>query len=301
MTETTADTPAPPHKGWRRPRLGTAGLVLPPTLWLVVFFLVPVGISAAYSVGALSFFPGEAALSLDGWRDFLDGSAYLSLFWKSVKIALIVSVASILLAYPVAYYVALCAPKRKYVLLLLIIAPYFVSYFLRILAMKVILGDQGVINSFAYWTGLRPQDEPIPGLLYSQTTVVITLVFVFVPLVALPIFVSLENLDRRLLEAATDLGASRFTAFRRVTLPLSLPGVMAAFVFVFVPTLGEYFTPLLVGGTDGFLFGNSIADLYGPSLDWQTGSVLSLFLLAVIAVLMVGFARFISLRSVAAT
>lgn len=301
MTETTVDTPAPPRKGWRRPRLGTAGLVVPPTLWLVVFFLVPVGISAAYSVGALSFFPGEAALSLDGWRDFLDGSAYLSLFWKSVKIALIVSVASILLAYPVAYYIALCAPKRKYVLLLLIIAPYFVSYFLRILAMKVILGDQGVINSFAYWTGLRPQDEPIPGLLYSQTTVVITLVFVFVPLVALPIFVSLENLDRRLLEAATDLGASRFTAFRRVTLPLSLPGVMAAFVFVFVPTLGEYFTPLLVGGTDGFLFGNSIADLYGPSLDWQTGSVLSLFLLAVIAVLMVGFARFISLRSVAAT
>ena len=300
MTETTADTPAPPRKGWRRPRLGTAGLVVPPTLWLVVFFLVPVGISAAYSVGALSFFPGEAALSLDGWRDFLDGSAYLSLFWKSVKIALIVSVASILLAYPVAYYIALCAPKRKYVLLLLIIAPYFVSYFLRILAMKVILGDQGVINSFAYWTGLRPQDEPIPGLLYSQTTVVITLVFVFVPLVALPIFVSLENLDRRLLEAATDLGASRFTAFRRVTLPLSLPGVMAAFVFVFVPTLGEYFTPLLVGGTDGFLFGNSIADLYGPSLDWQTGSVLSLFLLAVIAVLMVMFARFISLRSVAA-
>ena len=300
MTETTADTPAPPRRGRRRLRLGTAGLVLPPTLWLVVFFLVPVGISAAYSVGALSFFPGEAALSLDGWRDFLDGSAYLSLFWKSVKIALIVSVASILLAYPVAYYVALCAPKRKYVLLLLIIAPYFVSYFLRILAMKVILGDQGVINSFAYWTGLRPQDEPIPGLLYSQTTVVITLVFVFVPLVALPIFVSLENLDRRLLEAATDLGASRFTAFRRVTLPLSLPGVMAAFVFVFVPTLGEYFTPLLVGGTDGFLFGNSIADLYGPSLDWQTGSVLSLFLLAVIAVLMMGFARFISLRSVAA-
>jgi len=300
VTETTADTPAPPRKGWRRPRLGTAGLVVPPTLWLVVFFLVPVGISAAYSVGALSFFPGEAALSLDGWRDFLDGSAYLSLFWKSVKIALIVSVASILLAYPVAYYIALCAPKRKYVLLLLIIAPYFVSYFLRILAMKVILGDQGVINSFAYWTGLRPQDEPIPGLLYSQTTVVITLVFVFVPLVALPIFVSLENLDRRLLEAATDLGASRFTAFRRVTLPLSLPGVMAAFVFVFVPTLGEYFTPLLVGGTDGFLFGNSIADLYGPSLDWQTGSVLSLFLLAVIAVLMVMFARFISLRSVAA-
>jgi spermidine/putrescine transport system permease protein len=296
---TTAATPPPP--GRRRPRLGTLGLVGPPTLWLVVFFLVPVMIAGAYSLGALSFFPGEAALSLNGWKDFLDGSAYLDLFWqRTLKVAVLVSLFSVLLAYPVAYYIALCAPKRKYVLLLLIIAPYFVSYFLRILAMKVILGDQGVINSFAYWTGLRDQDQPIPGLLYSQTAVIITLVFVFVPLVALPIFVSLENLDRRLLEAATDLGASRFTAFRRVTLPLSMPGVVAGFVFVFVPTLGEYFTPLLVGGTDGYLFGNAIQDLYGPSLDWQTGSVLSLFLLLAIAVVMAAFARFLSLRSVAA-
>lgn len=289
-----------PTRGRRLPRLPAAlALVGPATLWLVLFFAVPVGIAAAYSVGALSFFPGEDILSLGAWLDFLDGSAYLGLFWKSTKVALIVSVASILLAYPVAYFIALCAPRRKYVWLLLIIAPFFVSYFLRLLAMKVILGDQGVINSFAYWAGLRPDGEPIPGLIYSQTAVIVTLVFVFVPLVALPIFVALENLDRALLEAATDLGASRLTAFRRVTLPLSLPGVIAAFVFVFVPTLGEYFTPLLVGGTDGFLYGNAIADLYGPSLDWQMGSVLSLFLLMAIGVVMAVTARFLSLRAVA--
>jgi spermidine/putrescine transport system permease protein len=298
VTDLTPEAPAPPRRRRRGPS-GTWLLVGLPTLWLVVFFVVPVGISAAYSVGALSFFPGEAALSLDGWVDFLDGSAYLSLFWKSMKLALIVSVVSIVIAYPIAYFIALCAPKRKYVLLLIIIAPFFVSYFLRVLAMKVILGDQGAINSFAYWIGLRPDGQPIPQLLYSQTAVIITLVFVFVPLVALPIFVALESLDRRLLEAATDLGASRFTAFRRVTLPLSLPGVVAGFVFVFVPTLGEYFTPLLVGGTDGFLFGNSIADLYGPSLDWQTGSVLSLFLLGAIALLMASLTRFLSVRSMA--
>ena len=284
----------------RRFDVGTFGLVGPPVVWLVVFFLVPVGIAATYSIGVLSFFQNEAAFSLDGWTDFLDGSPYLHLFWKSVRMSLVVSVVSVFLAYPVAYFMALCAPKRKYILLLLIIAPFFVSYFLRLLAMKVILGDQGVINSFAYWLGLRDPDEPIPALIYSQPAVIITLIFVYVPLVALPIFVVLENLDRRLLEAATDLGASRRTAFRRVTLPLSLPGVLAGFIFVFVPTLGEYFTPLLVGGTGGFMFGNSIADLYGPSLDWQTGSVLSIFLLAVIAVLMGLFAlagRFLSLRS----
>ena len=292
-------TVAPPPGRRRHDRAGTLGLIGPPVAWLLLFFLVPVCIAAAYSLGALSFFPGEADFSLTAWRDFLDGSAYLRLFWKSVKLALIVSVVSVVFAYPIAYYIALCAPKRKYILLLLIIAPFFVSYFLRILAMKVVLGDQGVINSFAYWTGLRPDDQPIPGLIYSQTAVIITLVFVFVPLVALPIFVVLENLDRRLLEAATDLGASRFTAFRRVTLPLSFPGVLAGFVFVFIPTLGEYFTPLLVGGTDGFLFGNSIADLYGPSLDWQTGSVLALFLLIAIALVMAVLARFISMRSMA--
>lgn len=284
----------------RRFDVGTFGLVGPPVVWLVVFFLVPVGIAATYSIGVLSFFQNEAAFSLDGWTDFLDGSPYLHLFWKSVRMSLVVSVVSVFLAYPVAYFMALCAPKRKYILLLLIIAPFFVSYFLRLLAMKVILGDQGVINSFAYWLGLRDPDEPIPALIYSQPAVIITLIFVYVPLVALPIFVVLENLDRRLLEAATDLGASRRTAFRRVTLPLSLPGVLAGFIFVFVPTLGEYFTPLLVGGTGGFMFGNSIADLYGPSLDWQTGSVLSIFLLAVIAGLMALFAfagRFLSFRS----
>ena len=147
---------------------------------------------------------------------------------------------------------------------------------------------------------MRPDGSPIPQLIYSQTAVILTLTFVYVPLVALPIFVTLENLDRRLLESASDLGASRLQAFVRITLPLSLPGVIAAFAFVFIPVLGEYFTPLLLGGTTGFMFGNAIADLYGPSLDWQTGSVLAIFLLAAIALLTLAFARFLSIRRVMA-
>jgi spermidine/putrescine transport system permease protein len=120
-----------------------------------------------------------------------------------------------------------------------------------------------------------------------------------VPFVALPIFVSLESLDRRLLEAASDLGASRWQAFRKVTLPLSLPGVIAAFIFVFIPTIGEYFTPLLVGGVNGTMFGNAIADQFGQSLNWLNGSVLSFFLLTVVAVLLAVFARFLTVRRVA--
>jgi spermidine/putrescine transport system permease protein len=283
--------------------LTTPSLLGLPLAWLGVFFLIPIAIVGAYSVGALylSIYPGEYPVTLDAWRDFLDGSESLRLFWKSVKMSLLVSVVVVALAYPLAYYLALSQTKRKYVLLLLLIAPFLTSYLLRVLAWKVILGSQGVVNSFLFWTGIREDGDPVSQLLYSQFAVVLVLVYVWVPFVALPIFVSLESLDRRLLEAASDLGASRWQAFWRVTLPLSIPGVVAAFLFVFIPTVGEFVTPSLVGGTSGYMFGNEIADLFNASLDWQTGSVLALFLLGVVALLMVVFVRFLQVRRVAAS
>jgi spermidine/putrescine transport system permease protein len=147
---------------------------------------------------------------------------------------------------------------------------------------------------------VRASDDPITWLLYSQFTVMLVLAYVWVPFVALPIFVSLDNLDRSLLEAAGDLGASRWRTFVRVTLPLSLSGVVAAFLFVFIPTIGEFVTPLLVGGTSGYMYGNAIQDLFTRGLDWQTGSVLAMFLLLVVAGLMALFGRFLQVRSVTA-
>jgi spermidine/putrescine transport system permease protein len=290
-----------PARTYRRPRpwLVTAGLIAPPILWLGVLFLVPVVLIFMYSVNLFSLYPGGQYFTLDAWRGFLDGSPFLDLFWKSIRMSLIVSVVSVVAAYPIAYFLALVASKRKYVLLLLILAPFLVSYFLRILAWKVVLGDQGVINTFLYWTGLRGVDDPVQWLLYSQFAVILTLIYVYVPFVALPIFVALESLDRRLLEAAADLGASRWQAFRKVTLPLSLPGVIAGFIFVFIPTIGEYFTPLLVGGVNGTMFGNAIADQFGQSLNWLNGSVLSFFLLAVVGILMAIFARYLTIRRLA--
>jgi spermidine/putrescine transport system permease protein len=285
--------------GRPRPGLATTGLLAPPVLWLAVFFLVPVVLIFLYSVNVFAFFPGTQGFSLDAWKNFIDGSPFLDLFWKSIRMSLIVSVVAVVAAYPIAYYIALVASKRKYVLLLLILAPFLVSYFLRILAWKVILGDQGVVNTFFYWTGLRADGDPVSWLIYSQFAVILTLIYVYVPFVALPIFAALESLDRRLLEAASDLGASRWQAFRKVTLPLSLPGVVAAFIFVFIPTIGEYFTPLLVGGVGGTMFGNAIADQFGQSLNWLNGSVLSFFLLGVVAVLMSVFARYLTVRRVA--
>ena len=281
-----------------RSAFATTTLLGLPVAWLVAFFIVPIAIVGAYSFDVYSLFPGKHGFTLAAWHGFIHSSVYLGLFWKSVKMALIVSVIVVLVAYPVAYYLALSGTKRKYVLLLLLIAPFLTSYLLRVLAWKVILGDHGVINSFLFWTGLRDPEHPISQLLYSRFAVMLVLGYIWLPFVALPIFVALESLDTRLLEAASDLGASRLQAFRKVTLPLSLPGVFAAFLFVFIPTLGEFVTPSLVGGTSGYMYGNQIVDLFGAGLDWQTGSVLSLFLLFVVAALTLVFSRFLQIGRV---
>jgi spermidine/putrescine transport system permease protein len=285
---------ASPARTWP----GTLGLLSAPVLWLAVFFLVPLLVVAAYSMGALSLFPTDVGANLRDWSRFLRGdSVYMSLFWKSIRMALTVSIVVVVLAYPLGYFLALVAGKRKYVLLLLVIVPFLTSYLLRVLAWRVILGSEGVINSFLYSTGLREPGDPISWLIYSQFTVMLVLVYVWVPFVALPIFVTLENLESSMLEAGNDLGANRWQVFWRVTLPLSLPGVGAAFVFVFIPTIGEFVTPSLVGGTKGTMFGNAIASLFTAGLDWQIGSVLALFLVAVVGVLMLISSRFLRLRN----
>jgi spermidine/putrescine transport system permease protein len=301
MTIAEAREPPAPRRRRRRLDLTTPTLLGLPLAWLAVFFLVPIAIVSAYSFDVYSLDPGPHSFTLSAWHDFLHSSIYLRLFWKSVKMSLLVSAIIVVLAYPLAYYLALSGTKRKYVLLLLLIAPFLTSYLLRVLAWKVILGDHGVINSFLFWTGLRDPDHPISQLLYSRFAVMLVLGYIWLPFVALPIFVSLESLDRRLLEAASDLGASRLQVFRKVTLPLSLPGVFAAFLFVFIPTLGEFVTPSLVGGTSGYMYGNQIVDLFGTGFpDWETGSVLAIFLLLVVAALTVVFARFLQPSQVTA-
>ena len=286
----------------RRDRASTAALLSGPLLWLLLFFLAPVVYVALYSVGGIKIFPTDAGVwSVGDWKHLLvGGSVYMGLFWKSVRISLTVSVIVVLLAYPVGYFLALVVRKRKYILLLLIIAPFLTSYLLRVLAWEVILGDSGVINSFLSLIHLRGADHPVTWLLNSQFSVILVLAYVWVPFVALPIFVSLDNLDISLLEAASDLGASRLRTFWRITLPLSIPGVIAAFVFVFVPTIGEFVTPLLVGGPSGYMYGNAIQDVFTRGTDWQTGSVLAMFLLVVVAGLMALFGRYVRVQSVAA-
>src|SRR5438477_11470728 len=168
-----AEAPAevsPPRVGGRRrmrPGFTTPGLLGLPVGWLVFFFLVPIAIVARYSFAPASAL-GAHPFTLKTWHDFLHSSVYLRLFWNSVQLSLIVSAIVVALAYPLAYYLALSGTKRKYVLLLLLIAPFLTSYLLRVLAWKVILGDNGVLNSLLFWTGIRAPDHPIPPLLFSR-------------------------------------------------------------------------------------------------------------------------------------
>jgi spermidine/putrescine transport system permease protein len=301
LEATAAKAAAPATRRRRRLDWVTPALLSPPVGWLAVFFLAPIVYVALYSLNVLALPPQAPGLTLSAWHALIHGGGYLSLFWKSVQMSLIVSALVVVVAYPLAYYLALSGTPRKYVLLLVLIAPFLTSYLLRVLAWKVILGDTGVINKFLFWTGILNQGHPLSFLLYSRFAVMLVLGYVWLPFVALPIFVTLESLDRRLLEAASDLGASRLQAFRRVTLPLSLPGVVAAFLFVFIPTVGEFVTPSLVGGSSGYMYGNQIHDLFnGGFPDWQTGATLSLFLLGVIAALTLVFVRFLRLGEASA-
>jgi spermidine/putrescine transport system permease protein len=303
------DAVAPSPAPLKRRRRGTAkvnlGLLSVPVLWLVLFFLIPVVLVAMYSVGLLTLIQYDQYLSLDPWRDFLHSSTYLGgplgrgLFWKSMKMSLGVSITCVLLAYPVAYMLALAAGRRRYTLLLVIIVPFLTSYLLRVLAWRVILNPQGVIQTGLRSANVLGTEQNIGWLYNSIFAVYLVLAYAWVPFVALPIFVSLESINVHMLEASSDLGASRWTTFRRVTLPMSLPGVIAAFVFVFIPTIGEYVTPQLVGGKSGLMFGNVIQSSFASSFDWQLGSAMSMFLIFTVAILLAIFGRYLNVRSVA--
>ena len=260
----------------------------PPVLALFLFFVLPLSIMVLFTFqsGTLG---GEMVWSWATYRTFWQNSALHSLLWRSVLVSLFTSIWCVALAYPLAYYLVFRGGERRMTLLTLIIIPAWTSYLLRILAWKLILGTNGMLNSFLLWVGWIT--EPSPILLFSQTAVIATLVYVWLPFVALPIFASLERIDKRLLEAASDLGSPPWQSFVRVTLPLSVPGVLAGFLSVFIPTLGEYVTPLLVGGVNGIMYGNIIQDQFVRALNWPLGSLMSLVMLVALLPLFVLFQR----------
>ncbi len=270
-------------------RSRAAYLVGPPAVYLLFLFILPLGIMAIFSFRAGTIGAASQQFTLDNYIDFIQNATYHRLLWRSALIAFTISAVSVLFAYPLAYFLVFIAGERRLTFLTLIIVPTWTSYLLRIFAWKLILGSQGLLNTLLLWLGLIEQASSI--LLYSRTAVVITLIYVWVPFVALPIFAALERIDRNLLEAAADLGCRPWEAFLRVTLPLSMPGVVAGFMFALIPTLGEFVTPLLVGGGQGAMYGNLIQDQFVRALNWPMGSVMSLAMLVMVLLIIFAFLR----------
>lgn len=268
-------------------------LMTPPMLMLVLFFVLPMLVMASFSFRAGSFGAQRQIWTLDHYREFFRNVTFQRLLWQSVLMSLETAIYCVILAYPVAYFLAFQAGEHRTILLTLILVPAWTSFLLRVLAWKLILGSEGILSSFLQWVGLI--SEPKPILLYSRTAVIITLVYSWIPFVALPIFSALERIDRKLLEAAADLGCPPWKAFLRVTLPLSMPGVVAGFFFVFIPTLGEWVTPSLLGGVDGIMYGNIIQSQFGQALNWPMGALMSLVMLVVMLLLVGILGRFITL------
>ena len=260
--------------------------LLSPTLMLMAFSMcVPFAIMVAMSFWSQQGFEFNTAFTLENYGEGVESPFYRALLVRSLMISGACAITTVVLSYPMAYYVAFHVHRRKLLWIILMTLPFWTSYLLRVFAWKIILGYNGVINSGLKALGLI--DQPLEFLLYSPTAVVITLAHAWAAFAVLPIYVSLEKIDRSLLEAAADLGDGPVVRFLRVTLPLSLPGVIAAMVMIFVPTVGDYVTPALVGGPDGIMIANLIQAHFGKVNNWPMGAALAVGMMLIVAVIAV--------------
>jgi spermidine/putrescine transport system permease protein len=268
-------------------------LMTPSVFWLVAFFILPMLIMALFSFGNGSLDFANLRFSLDTYQKFAETNAFWRLLGRSTLVAVYTALLSVLLAYPVAYLLAFHAGQHRGMLLTLIVIPSWISFLLRVLAIKLFLGSHGPFVNFMGSLGFATADWP--ALLYNRSAVIVTLVYTWIPFAALPIFSALERIEKPLLEASADLGAEPWRAFLRVTLPLSLPGVTAAFFFVFIPTLGEWVTPALMGGTTGIMYGNLIQDQFVRALNWPMGAVMSFVMMVLVVLFLFILTRFFKL------
>ncbi|WP_340260516.1 ABC transporter permease [Roseobacter sp. HKCCA0882] len=263
----------------------TKGMVLiaPPFIYAVLLLAAPLAAIVLFSFWTQDFMTIDRSFTLSNYREAFTDPLYMELLSRSLRISLSVTAITVVLAFPVAYFVSFyVAPERKSLWLFLITIPFWTSYLIRVFLWRVILAYDGPVNGTL--VGLGVIDEPLAWILYSANSVVITLAHAYAPFAILPIFVSLEKIDRSLHEAGRDLGENRVMVFLRVTLPLAMPGVLAAVLIVFIPTIGDYVTPRLVGGSDGTMIANMIQTQFMRLNNAPMGATLS-----VLAMLMVGF------------
>ena len=285
-----------------RERLWKNLIIAIPYFWLLLFFLAPFLIVLKISladpiVAQPPFTPllqksDDGVMSIyatfDNYKYLFQDSLYFVTYLSSVKLAFISTVFALLIGYPIAYGIARSPQPTRNVLLLLVVIPFWISFLLRVYAWMGILKTKGLLNGFLLWTGII--NEPLE-LLYTDTAVYIGMIYSYLPFMILPLYANLEKLDIRLLEAASDLGAKRWEVFKDVTLPLSMPGIIAGCCLMFIPAIGEYVIPALLGGADTLMIGRVLFDEFFLNRDWPVASAVAIVLVLLLVLPIVYFQK----------
>jgi spermidine/putrescine transport system permease protein len=288
------------HRG--RSESTTRALLLSPAMLVIgVFGIAPLLITFVYSFltpapfgGVVWEFSTDAYVQFLFERDLFDEtlvvftSSYLEIFGRSASLAVMTTIACLLIGFPTAYFMASQPPRRRYVWVFLITIPFWSNLLIRTFSMLLIIRDEGFINNFLLWLGLI--DRPIV-MLYTDFAIALGLLYSFLPFMVLPLYASLEKLDFRLVEAGFDLYANRFQVLRRIVVPLAKPGIVAGCILVFIPALGAYITPLMLGGGKNLMIGNLIALQFGSSRNWPFGSAAAFILMAVVMIALLIYVR----------
>ena len=285
---------------WRRSE-GAQGLLLvsPTLLYALLLLAAPLATIVAFSFWSQDYLTIDRSFTLENYREAWTEPLFRELMLRSLAISGAVTMVTVILAFPIAYFVSFhVAPERKALWIFLITIPFWTSYLIRVFLWKVILGYNGVLNSGLLGLGII--DKPLTFILYNANAVVITLAHAWAPFAILPIFVALEKIDRSLLEASRDLGETTVTTFLRVTLPLAMPGVVAAVLIVFIPTIGDYVTPRLVGGPNGLMIANMIQVQFMKLNNAPLGATLALSAMLIVGAISILFLwlnrRFLKVR-----
>ena len=274
-----------------RENLWQKAIIAAPYLWLLIFFLAPfviiLKISLADPIVAMPPFTptfdesGQLNITLDGFLFLLSDKLYVLSYLKSVLTAVIATTFCLLLGFPMAYAIARSTPVVRNLLLLLIILPFWISFLLRVYAWMGLLNNYGVINNLLMWTGVT--DQPLQ-FMYTDFAVYLGLVYSYLPFMILPLYATLERMDLDLIDAALDLGARPSQAFRDITWPLARPGVIAGCLLVFIPSIGEYVIPYLLGGPESLMIGRVLFDEFFVNRDWPLASAVAIVLLMLLVV-----------------
>lgn len=265
-----------------RRNITAAGIVGTPLLWTMIFLFIPYMVMFAYSFYLKKYPTFVPAFVFDNYLTVVTDPQYFQVLLRTSKIAITVAISALIIAYPLSYFLVfkVRSAKLRSLLYMAVIVPLWVSYLLRAYTWKTILGSEGILNSFLVWSGIL--DQPTDIFLYNQFSMVVTLTYIYVPFMVMPIYTALEKIPRSMVEASKDLGVGPIRTFLRVTLPLSMPGVIAGATFTICLTFGDFVAAFLVGGPNGAMIATIIQSQFGATLNWPLGAALSTVVLVIV-------------------